>query len=109
MESNATTKEECTVVGAGLERGFKNQHCSFEVYSIYNDLFYLQINIKDPMRGEIPTSVECVKEGTYRVSYKPVSAGELTAEVLWRGNHLVGSPFKVKIEDENQIDDDTGN
>lgn len=99
-----TAQEECTVHGEGLERGTKNQECSFEVISTYNDLFYLQVHVKEGLKGEVSTEVECLKEGVYKVSYKPKTSGSITVEIMWRGKHLNGSPFKVRIDE--QLEDE---
>ena len=52
-----------------------------------------------PDPESIQISYEPIEEGQIRVSYTPALSGEHVLAIKWRGNHIGGSPFLIKVVD----------
>ena len=46
----------------------------------------------------IPVEYECLGENIHSVCYYPKEVGEYHVAVTWKGNHVTGSPFAVKVD-----------
>lgn len=49
------------------------------------------------MVSVIPFNCQCTGEGTFQMTYLPISTGIHTVSIKWQNLHINGSPFKVKI------------
>ena len=94
---SGSTNEECYVKGNGLLTSEQGVSTTFKIHTLLTDLFRLQLQIHDEDRMEVPIEFQCIEEFVHEVSYSPVSAKNHIINVLWRGNHVEGSPFIVKI------------
>ncbi|XP_062606565.1 uncharacterized protein LOC134268341 [Saccostrea cucullata] len=45
----------------------------------------------------IPFNCQCTGEGTFLMTYLPISTGIHTVSIKWQNFHIEGSPFKVKV------------
>lgn len=45
----------------------------------------------------IPVEYECLGENIHSVCYYPKDVGEYHVAVTWKGSHVSGSPFVVKV------------
>ncbi|XP_032238601.1 filamin-A [Nematostella vectensis] len=108
LHHNSRKKTEpanCTVSGDGLTTGAANQPVKFTVRTKNPDLVYLDVDIariikertSDPKPEAIPIEFECVEENLHRVTYFPKVEGEYQLAIKWRGVHVPGSPFLVKV------------
>ena len=50
-------------------------------------------NLSEP----IPVEYECLGENLHSVCYYPKDEGEYHVAVMWKGRHVAGSPFVVKV------------
>jgi len=99
-----TTSEECYVTGIGLTGAFTDEETSFNIETIYVDLFYLQVTLKDIDGNEVPLKIECSSSeetSIHKVKYRPKTNGSHQLEVLWRGRHVIGSPFTITVTGKN--------
>ena len=51
------------------------------------------VHLTDP----IPVEYECLGENLHSVCYYPKDEGEYHVAVTWKGSHVAGSPFVVKV------------
>lgn len=62
-------------------------------------LFYTQISSPRPQeRHNIPLEYE-VSGSEVRVAWIPLQEGRHTLSIIWRGQHVVGSPYSVVVDD----------
>ena len=73
------------------------------------DLLFLELQITRIVENEnqenhacvtdepIPVEYECMSENIHSVCYYPKDEGEYHVAVTWKGNHVTGSPFVVKV------------
>lgn len=72
------------------------------------DLLYLELQISRIVNNgcetsthfpePIPVEYECLGENIHSVCYYPKEVGEYHVAVTWKGNHVKGSPFAVKVD-----------
>lgn len=48
---------------------------------------------------EIPFKIEDTGTGVYRAKYTPTIAGQHRISILYKGDHLAGSPFLVSVKE----------
>lgn len=91
--------QDCKLSGDGLAKAKKGQENYFIANTVYQDLFYLQVKMEDIDGNKVPMKIDSSKgENLHKIIYTPTKCGKYTLEVLWRGNHLSGSPFTVHVE-----------
>lgn len=72
------------------------------------DLLYLELQITRIVNNgsetsthfsePIPVEYECLGENIHSVCYYPKEVGKYHVAVTWKGNHVKGSPFAVKVD-----------
>ena len=91
--SGDASKVKCS--GPGLKRPHVGFSSPFEVDATKAGKGKVNVNAKGPNGKEIPVKVVEEKEGIFAVEYTPEELGPHEVEVLFGGEPVRGSPFKV--------------
>ncbi|XP_074596264.1 filamin-B-like [Brevipalpus obovatus] len=99
-----------TASGAGLHGGNTGDMLRFSVYTHYipdkNSNFDPRALLDIALEGNstpIPLNVESGPGNTGEVNcaFSPVLPGVYTLNIRFKGDHIIGSPFKIKVEGES--------
>ncbi|XP_053200943.1 filamin-C-like [Panonychus citri] len=109
-EDKMLSASNITASGPGLVMGETGGVCQFNVYTHYipkdkND-FDPRTELAFSMDGPsipVPLKVDAVDEtrGVMDVTYTPILPGNYSINIKYHGEHINGSPFKVRIEGES--------
>lgn len=105
--SKKADNPDCYVSGDGLKTAALNQPARFFLHTSSPDLLYLDLDIcrivtnrsLETTPANTPVEFECLEENFHSVTYHPQKPGEYQISVRWKGNHVMGSPFSVKVMD----------
>lgn len=99
---------QCSVSGDGLSLAMVGEPAKFILRTTGPDLLYLELQITRIVNNgseisthfsePIPVEYECLGENIHSVCYYPKEVGEYHVAVTWKGNHVKGSPFAVKVD-----------
>nr|XP_058948115.1 filamin-A-like isoform X2 [Pocillopora verrucosa] len=99
---------QCSVSGDGLSLAMVGEPAKFILRTTGPDLLYLELQISRIVNNgcetsthfpePIPVEYECLGENIHSVCYYPKEVGEYHVAVTWKGNHVKGSPFAVKVD-----------
>ena len=86
--------------GPGLQGGVANKSAEFTVNALNAGSGALALSIDGPAK----VKMNCVEQedGTYLVTYNPTVAGSYEISVRFAGQHIPGSPYKVRIVGEGE-------
>jgi len=59
----------------------------------------------DISADNIPLEFECVEENLHTVTYKAKKEGDYLLAIKWKGNHVTGSPYNVKVAENTDPDE----
>ena len=62
----------------------------------------------DITTDSIPLEFECVEENLHSVTYQPKNEGEYILAIKWKGGHVTGSPYTVKVTENMDLESDQG-
>ncbi|KAJ7393990.1 hypothetical protein OS493_003661 [Desmophyllum pertusum] len=98
---------QCSVSGEGLTLAVAGEPAKFILRTSGPDLLFLELQItRIAKKGSetvihlsepIPVEYECLGENLHSVCYYPNDEGEYHVAVTWKGSHVSGSPFVVKV------------
>ena len=98
---------QCSVSGEGLTLAVVGEPAKFILRTSGPDLLFLELHITRIIKSEndslvhltepIPVEYECLGENLHSVCYYPKDEGEYHVAVTWKGSHVAGSPFVVKV------------
>lgn len=101
----------CSVSGDGLEAAIAGKPAKFLVRTKSPDLVGLDVDIariitdstSDISADNIPLEFECVEENLHSVTYQPKKEGEYLLAIKWKGSHVTGSPYTVKVSENTDL------
>jgi len=101
-EAISSNPSMCKAYGAGLKSSKCGELNSFRVDALNAGSGSIMAGFVDN-RKSLLTEVICKHIGNcvYDVQYKLDYPGSYNLTVLWAGSHIPGSPFKVRVTDEN--------
>ena len=94
--------------GTGLTEGTQGKECTFTVitkdfrpgnktHSVIDEVI---VDIKSLQTGTaLKVNINDSKDGCYKVSYKPETAGEFIVSITVAGTAIKGSPFQLKVKE----------
>ncbi|KAL3851735.1 hypothetical protein ACJMK2_015452 [Sinanodonta woodiana] len=85
--------------GDGLKTGKTGQVCKFFVNTVNAGSGALAVTVEGPSKVKLECK-EC-DEG-YEFTYTPTAPGDYYITIKYAGTHIVGSPYKAKIEGQGQ-------
>ena len=97
---------QCSVSGEGLNMAVAGKPAKFTLRTTSPDLLFLELQITRILKGKenrasltepIPVEYECLGQNLHSVCYYPKDEGEYHVAVTWKGSHVAGSPFVVKV------------
>lgn len=106
----ATTKTDPSLSlaeGTGLTEGLQDEDCTFSVITkdsggqtTHSEIDKVDVEIKSVLQGnhDIKPVITDSKNGRYRISYRPSTAGEFTVSIKVTGTSILGSPFKLTVK-----------
>lgn len=103
----------CTVSGDGLTTAVAGKPAKFQVKTKTPDLVGLDVDIariinddtSDISADNIPLEFECVEENLHNVTYNARKEGDYLLAIKWKGSHVTGSPYNVKITDNPDLEE----
>lgn len=96
--------DEIDVTGPGLEAASVNKMTNFTVDCTCGGPGKLYVDIYNTSHGkQIKHVMYESKPMIYTVKYQPDESGELSIEILWSGNPIPDSPFRVSVTDSAQL------
>ncbi|KAK3722583.1 hypothetical protein QZH41_001262 [Actinostola sp. cb2023] len=104
----------CAVSGEGLTSAIAGKPAKFLVRTKTPDLVGLDVDIariitdstSDIAAVSIPLEFECVEENLHSVTYQPQKEGNYLLAITWKGNHVTGSPYNVKVAENTDFEED---
>lgn len=87
--------------GAGLEQGYVNKPNVFTVETKGAGVGGLGLAIEGP--SEAKMTCKDNRDGSCSVEYVPTEAGEYDVSIKFADNHIPGSPFKVQVDHDVDI------
>ncbi|XP_015783682.1 filamin-C [Tetranychus urticae] len=109
-EDDKLSASKITASGPGLVMGETGGICQFNVYTHYIPKFKGDFDPRSELAFSmdgpslpVPLKVDAVDEtrGVMDVTYTPLLPGNYSINIKYHGEHISGSPFKVKIEGES--------
>ena len=98
---------QCSVSGEGLTLAAVGEPAKFLLRTTSPDLLFLELQITRMIKNgnenlvhltePLPVEYECLGENLHSVCYYPKEEGEYHVAVTWKGSHVAGSPFTVKV------------
>ena len=93
--------------GKGLTEGRLGEDSNFTIITkdsqgqkTYCQNDEVNVDIKSSETGRITKpSITDTKDGCYKVTYKPETAGEFSVSITVAGEAILGSPFQLKVEE----------
>ena len=96
--------DEIDASGPGLEAAAVNKPTNFTVDCTCGGPGKLYVDIYNTSHGkQIKHVMYESKPMIHTVKYQPDESGELSIEILWSGNPIPNSPFKVSVTDSAQL------
>ena len=95
--------------GTGLTEVTQGEDCAFTVITkdsrgnkTHSEIDEVIVDIKSLQeRKSVKVNIKDSKDGCYKVSYKPETAGEFIVFITVAGEAIKGSPFQLKVNERN--------
>ena len=93
--------------GTGLTEVTQDEKCIFTVITkdsqgnnTHSEIDEVIVDIKSLQTGtSVKVNIKDSKDGCYKVSYKPETAGEFNVSITVAGEAIKGSPFKLRVKE----------